>query len=95
MHARGLPLRKIIGEHFLFSREASSLSFGKKSILHTHSSFHYPFNKQTAIQSFITFILKMSVELVQVLGVGQGIEGWLKQTRFLPSLCLGSGGWDS
>lgn len=46
MHAMELPLRKIIGfwEHFLFSREACSLSFGKKYIL--QHSFIIPLSIQ-------------------------------------------------
>lgn len=46
MHAMELPLRKIIGfcEHFLFSREAFSLSFGKKYIL--QHSFIIPLSIQ-------------------------------------------------
>lgn len=63
-----LPLRKIIGfsEHFLFSIEAFSLSFGKNYILPIHSLGQLSIqqtNKHLFIHSSPSF-KKMSVELL-------------------------------
>lgn len=95
MHAMELPLRKIIGfcEHFLFSREAFSLSFGKKYIL--QHSFIIPLSIQQTNKHL--FIHSAPSFRKCLLSFCTGIRHWAghrmpTETGEAPTLCVSSPG---